>query len=82
MSPRLRRLSGSEVITILGRFGFEVLSQRGSHVKLRRIGKGGEKETLTIPAHDELDPGTLHGVFRQAGRYVTEEELRPHFYAE
>jgi predicted RNA binding protein YcfA (HicA-like mRNA interferase family) len=33
--PRLRRLSGAEVISILNRFGFTVHSQRGSHAKLR-----------------------------------------------
>jgi hypothetical protein len=43
--PRLRRLSGSEVIRILEDFGFAVLTQRGSHVKLRRIGPAGEKQT-------------------------------------
>ncbi|MDP2675430.1 MAG: type II toxin-antitoxin system HicA family toxin [Dehalococcoidia bacterium] len=36
MSPKLRRLSGKEVIAILKRSGFDVHSQRGSHVKLRR----------------------------------------------
>src|SRR3990172_7951788 len=35
--PKLRRLSGAEIIAILGRFGFTVHSQRGSHVKLRRV---------------------------------------------
>lgn len=79
--PKLRHLSGSEVIRILGRFGFTVRSQRGSHVKLRRIGPNGEKQTLTIPRHRELDTGTLRAIFRQASRYVLAEELRPHFYA-
>ena len=46
--PRLKRLSGSEVIEILVNFGFQVHSQKGSHVKLRRIGLTG-KETLTLP---------------------------------
>ncbi|WKU17733.1 type II toxin-antitoxin system HicA family toxin [Fervidibacter sacchari] len=30
--PKLKRLSGDEVIAILGKFGFTVHSQRGSHV--------------------------------------------------
>ena len=82
MSPRLRRLSGRDVVTILGRFGFAVHSQRGSHVKLRRAGTGGERQTLTIPLHDELDGGTLTAIMRQASRYVSEEQLRPHFYTQ
>lgn len=35
--PKLRRLSGAEVIKILAHFGFAVASQRGSHVKLQRV---------------------------------------------
>lgn len=78
--PRLKNLSGREVIAIFSRFGFRILSQRGSHVKLRRILPDGEKQTLTIPLHQELDRGTLRAIFRQALRYVPEEELRPYFY--
>jgi predicted RNA binding protein YcfA (HicA-like mRNA interferase family) len=47
--PKLRRLSGTEVIHILECFGFTVHAQVGSHVKLRRIGPQGEKQTLTSP---------------------------------
>jgi predicted RNA binding protein YcfA (HicA-like mRNA interferase family) len=80
--PRLRRLSGREVIEILGRFGFEVHAQRGSHVKLRRVTAGGAVETLTVPNHAQLDPGTCRAILRQAARYVPESELRAYFYAE
>lgn len=82
MPHKLRRLSGREVIAILGRFGFSVLSQRGSHVKLRRRGPHGEKQTLVIAAHDELDAGVLRAILRQASRYIPEDELWPHFYSE
>jgi len=34
---KLRVLSGREVLKILGEFGFQEFSQRGSHIKLRRI---------------------------------------------
>jgi len=77
--PKLRRLSGREVVTILGRFGFIVVSQRGSHMKLKRIAAG-NTQTLTVPAHSELDPGTLRAIVRQAARFIPEQELRPHFY--
>ena len=80
--PKLRRLSGDEVIAIPSRFGFTTHAQRGSHVKLRREAVGGRKETLTIPRHRELDRGTLRAIFRQAARFIPVEELRPHFYAE
>lgn len=35
--PRLRVLSGREVLLMLREFGFEQYSQRGSHVKVRRV---------------------------------------------
>jgi predicted RNA binding protein YcfA (HicA-like mRNA interferase family) len=80
--PRLRRLSGDEVVTILARFGFRVRSQRGSHVKLRRVTSGGIAETLTVPRHRELDVGTLQAIFRQASRFIPEEQLRGEFYSD
>ncbi|HHT9146041.1 MAG TPA: type II toxin-antitoxin system HicA family toxin [Candidatus Wunengus sp. YC61] len=44
MSPKLKRLSGKEVISILNKFGFTSHSQKGSHVKLRRISTAGAKQ--------------------------------------
>ena len=78
--PKLRVLSGREVVKILSQFGFKVISQRGSHVKLRRILSDGTKQTLTIPLHEELDRGTLRAIYRQALRYLPEKDLKPHFY--
>lgn len=80
--PKLRRLSGAEIVTVLGRFGFTLHSQRGSHIKLRRTLSNGTTETLTIPAHQELDTGTCRAILRQASRFVSEEELRPYFYSD
>ncbi|WP_200891805.1 type II toxin-antitoxin system HicA family toxin [Candidatus Brocadia sinica] len=56
-------------------------TQRGSHIKLKRIGSAGDKQTLTIPSHDELDVGTLRAIVRQASRYIPEEQLKPYFYS-
>lgn len=78
--PKLRVLSGKEVIKILSKFGFEVVSQKGSHVKLRRVLSDGTKQTLTVPLHEELDKGTLKAIIRQASRYIPEEELKRYFY--
>jgi predicted RNA binding protein YcfA (HicA-like mRNA interferase family) len=63
-------------------FGFEKHSQRGSHVKLRRIEVAGERQTLTIPLHPELDVGTLRAIVRQATRYIPETEQRTYFYTD
>ena len=79
--PKLRSLSGQEVVGILRHFGFVLVSQRGSHMKLKRVADG-ETQVLTIPAHAELDTGTLRAIFRQACRYLSESELKPHFYVD
>jgi predicted RNA binding protein YcfA (HicA-like mRNA interferase family) len=78
--PKLRRLSGSDVVRIFKQFGFSVISQRGSHIKLRRISAAGEKQTLTVPNHKQLDTGTCKAIFRQATRYIPADELHSHFY--
>ena len=80
--PRLRRLSGDEVIRVLGRFGFTLQSQRGSHAKLHRVTAEGHKQTLTVPRHRELDTGTCRALLRQASRYIPEAELMPFFLSE
>lgn len=79
--PRLRRLSGGEILQILRDFGFEPLSQRGSHIKVRRL-IDGQAQTLTVPNHREMDRGTLQAIFRQASGFIPETELRGRFYAE
>ncbi|WP_373324364.1 type II toxin-antitoxin system HicA family toxin [Tepidiforma flava] len=80
--PRPRRLSGPEAVAALERHGVRVVSVRGSHAKLRRTGAGGERQTLVVPLHDELAPGTLRAIVRQASRFVAEEELRGDFFAD
>ncbi|OHA47574.1 MAG: hypothetical protein A2806_03170 [Candidatus Terrybacteria bacterium RIFCSPHIGHO2_01_FULL_48_17] len=79
--PKLKTLSGRDVLKIFVAFGFEVASQRGSHVKLQRILSGGIRQTLTIPNHEELDRGTLRAIYRQALRYIPETELHDRFYS-
>ncbi len=80
--PKLKRLSGSDAVAIFQQFGFFPLTQRGSHIKLRRINQAGNKETLTVPNHRQLDTGTCHAIFRQASRYISPDDLRPFFYTD
>lgn len=79
--PKLRTLSGQDLVKILALFGFVQHSQRGSHLKLVRQTSGG-RQPLTVPNHKELDPGTLRAIFRQATAFIPESELRPYFYTE
>ena len=77
--PKLKVLSGKSIVKIFNIFRFEIVSQRGSHIKLRRIVNGLE-QTLTVPDHRELAKGTLKEIYNHASKYISEEELRPHFY--
>jgi len=60
--PKLPRVSGAEMVRALGRLGFTVARQRGSHIVLRRGSSG-----CVVPNHRELKTGTLAGVLKQAG---------------
>ena len=82
MPGKLRRLSGEDVVRILARFGFHMISQLGSHAKLRRLASGGHKQTRHVPLHKELRRGTLHAIYQQAFMYIPEADLRPHFFAD
>ena len=62
MSPALPVVSGAEVVAALTKAGFARVSQKGSHVKLRRA-----ERTVIVPLHRELAPGTLRSILRQSG---------------
>ena len=81
--PKLKRLSGKELIKILERFGFEVISQKGSHVRLQRV-LDGKEQRITIPLHGaiEIKLGTLSRIYKQACEFISDEDLREHFYSD
>jgi len=59
--------SGKQVIkTLCRKFGFYFVSQKGSHVKLRKT-VGNKTITTVVPLHKELAPGTLKGALDLAG---------------
>ena len=63
MAERLRLCSGSEAVQKFERADWIVARQRGSHVMMV---KSGYEYTLSIPQHDELGPGLLRKLIRQA----------------
>jgi predicted RNA binding protein YcfA (HicA-like mRNA interferase family) len=79
--PKLKVLSGQEIIAILQSFDFFIAGQKGSHVKMKRV-MGGISQTLTVPNHKELDRGTVKAVYDQASRYISADKLREFFYTE
>ena len=65
MQP-IRPLSFREVARKLRAAGFSELSQRGSHVKFRKL-NGGGAVTVMVPRHREIAIGTLRDIIKQAG---------------
>ena len=78
--PKLKVLSGQDVLRILADFGFISESQRGSHVKVRRVLPSGSRQSLTIPLHREIDRGTLMAIYRHAVRFIPADELHDDFF--
>lgn len=73
MSGALPVISGAQLIRALKRLGWEVVRQRGSHVRLRHSERG---TFLVVPLHQELKRRTLRGIVRDADLDV--DELRSH----
>lgn len=78
--PNLRTLSGKEIIDIFQKFDFQIVGQKGSHIKLQRILPDNIRQTLVIPNHKEIDKGTSKAIYRQALRYISEDKLNSYFY--
>jgi predicted RNA binding protein YcfA (HicA-like mRNA interferase family) len=62
---KLQILSGQEVCTILSKYGFVLVRQRGSHMVMQ---KKTQSSTITVPVpnHKEISIGTLKSIIRQS----------------
>ena len=67
---KLPVVSSVKVVKALGRLGYEVDHQTGSHIILRQ--KDEPHRRLTVPNHKELAKGTLRAIIREAGLTVEE----------
>ena len=68
---RLPVVSGRELIKALGKAGYVVDRQKGSHIVLRRTQPPYRR--VVVPEHKEIAKGTLRAILRQTG--ITKEEL-------
>jgi predicted RNA binding protein YcfA (HicA-like mRNA interferase family) len=59
---KLPRVSGEQVVAALQRMGFRVRRQHGSHIIMRRDEPFAQ---TVVPAHRDLDRGTLRAILRQ-----------------
>ena len=65
--------SGKNVISALRRAGFEKVSQKGSHIKMRGIWNG-KLQTVIIPNHKQIAFGTFQSILSQASMTKLEFE--------
>ena len=80
--PKLKVMGGKDVVKIFSTLGFEITSQKGSHIKMKRIMHDGSFQTWIFPLHNELDKGTLKAIINQASKYIPKQTLKEYFYTE
>jgi predicted RNA binding protein YcfA (HicA-like mRNA interferase family) len=70
-----RNCKGATIAHKLGKFGYSVTRQTGSHLRLTTEKNG--QHHVTIPHHSPLKVGTLHGILHDIARHhqTTIEEL-------
>jgi len=61
---KLPVVSGEKLIKVLSRLGYEIIRQRGSHVRLRKSTAAGD-HNITVPLHDELAKGTISDILSE-----------------
>lgn len=68
--PKLYKYT--QLINAFKRLGFSLISQQGSHIKIRGI-VDGQLRTAIVPAHREIALGTLSSILKQAN--ISKHEL-------
>ena len=68
--PKLPVVSGNDLIKIFKKVGFIIVSQKGSHIKMKNT----DGKVVTIPNHKIIKRGTLKkGILNPLG--ITVEQL-------
>lgn len=80
---KLRRLTGKEVLRILESLGFEVHRITGSHHHVRlQLSDRICRTTVPVHGNQALATGTLKSIYRQVSSCISEDALKPLFYAD
>ena len=61
---KLPQISGKDLIKALQKVGFNIIRQRGSHIKLRKTQP--TKKTIIVPNHKIIRPGTFRNILKIA----------------
>ena len=68
---KLPQISGIELVKRLRKYGFVVVRQKGSHIRLEKNTETGTIK-ITVPDHDVLKKGTWHHILKAAGLKLEE----------
>ena len=61
-----RGVAADRLIRALERLGYVVIRTKGSHVRLRH--EGPPAHSITVPKHNPLKTGTLHGILSEVAQ--------------
>jgi len=64
-----RDMGGEELAALLGKYGYKITRQTGSHMRLTSTSKGFEHH-ITIPRHKPLRVGTLSSIVNEIAAYL------------
>jgi predicted RNA binding protein YcfA (HicA-like mRNA interferase family) len=70
-----RDLGGEELARLLGKYGYKITRQTGSHMRLTSSHKETEHH-VTIPRHASLKVGTLSNILKDVASYLEIEKER------
>jgi len=73
---KLPQVSGEDVVKLLLSLRYQVIRQRGSHIRLTKVTRLGE-HNITVPAHKVVAKGTLSDILSTVSLWnsIPKEEL-------
>ena len=71
MIAKYSQISAKDLIKLLIKSGFEIVGQKGSHIKMEKA--NGSKKIIIVPNHKFIKPGTLNNILKFAE--LTKEDL-------
>ena len=70
MSPRVPRdVSGKDLVKVLSKYGYDVVRQSGSHIRMSITTKDGVSN-VTVPNHTAIRLGTLMSIINEVSNHL------------
>ena len=77
-----RDISGAELTKLLSKFGYKIIRQTGSHIRLTTQQNG--EHSVTVTYHNPLRVGTLSAILADVANHVslTKDDLMQRLFEE